>query len=350
MFSTCSNQSLPFESDGYLVSHLSDRSLTFNSLSRPNIPSCRVNPLVILSILDSHLRRQSGHQHVIGTLLGYVNEEGNVIVTDSFVDRHLYTEEGMLSIMVDTHETMFNLKHKVNLKLQVVGWYSTNPVINSVSCAVNNWFKNDASSSKFQQNPLLLEPIHITVDPSFSNGRLPINGYVQVQSNVVSSMVTIFRPIPLEIASSPHERLHISRIVRPLMDKHHLNAMGIPPRHFPRTILGPEDEVYTVLPLNNAANNGSQTCEALQLISKLLLTLQRCQLYIKKVKSGELPKSSMIGRQIDYAIHSICDSNSSVYNIIKTNSTQDALIIGCLAELTKVQLSLSEKLQSLIIA
>ncbi|KAH8741732.1 eIF3-p47 with JAB/PAD domain [Cryptosporidium ryanae] len=349
MFSIYSKQDIPFESDGYLVSHLSDKSPTFDSLSRPSIPSCRVNPLVILSILDSHLRRQSGHQHVIGTLLGYVNEGGNIIVSDSFVDRHLYTEDGMLSIMIDTHETMFGLKQKISPKLQVVGWYSTNPEINSISCAVNNWFKGDTSSSKFQQSPLLLEPIHITVDPSFSTGKLSINGYVQVQSSIASSIVAIFRPVPLEIASSLYERLHISRIVRPLMEKHHLNAVGIPPKHFPRTILGPEDEVCTVLPLNNISS-GSQTSEVLQLISKLLLMFQRCQSYIQRVKSGELPKNSMIGRQIDYAIHSICDVDANVYDIIKNNSTQDALIIGCLTELTKVQISLSEKLQSLIIA
>ncbi|KAH7650545.1 eIF3-p47 with JAB PAD domain [Cryptosporidium bovis] len=349
MFSIYNKQDIPFESDGYLVSHLSDKSLTFDSLSKPNVPSCRVNPIVILSILDSHLRRQSGHQHVIGTLLGYVNEGGHVIVTDSFVDRHLYTEDGMLSIMIDTHETMFGLKHKINPKLQVVGWYSTNPVINSVSCAVNNWFKGDTYSSKFQQTPLLLEPIHINVDPSFSNGKLSINGYVQVQSTIVSSIVAIFRPIPLEIASNPYERLHISRMIRPLMDKHHLNAVGIPPKHFPRTIMGPEDEVCTVLPLNSV-NNSSKANEVLQLISKLLLMLQRCQSYVQKVKSGELPKNSMIGRQMDYAIHSICDFDSKIYDTIKSNSTQDALIIGCLTELTKVQVSLSEKLQSLIIA
>lgn len=327
---------------------MSDTSLTFDSLSRTPITSCRVNPLVILSILDSHLRRQSGHQYVIGTLLGYINEGGNVIVTDSFVDRHSFTEDGMLSIMIDTHETMFELKQKINSRLQVIGWYSTCSGINSVSCAVNNWFKSDVGSSKFQQSPLLSEPIHIVVDPSFSNGKLSINGYVQVQSTWTSSIVSVFRPIPLDIVASPCERLHISRILRPLLEKHHLNAMGIPPKSLPRTILGPEDEICTVLPLNNS-NYSLQSGDVSQLIAKLTLLVQRCQSYVKKVISGQAPMDPIIGRQMDYAIHSIYDFEHNMYNIIKSSSTQDALIIGCLTELTKVQLSLSEKLQSLVI-
>ncbi|KAJ1609683.1 eIF3-p47 [Cryptosporidium canis] len=336
------------ESDGFLVSHLSDASLTFDSLSRPTVQSCRVNPLVILSILDSHLRRQSGHQYVIGTLLGYINEGGNVIVTDSFVDRHSFTEDGMLSIMIDTHETMFELKQKINSRLQVIGWYSTCSRVDSVSCAVNNWFKSDVGSSKFQQTPLLPDPIHIVVDPSFSSGKLSINGYIQVQSTWTNSIVSVFRPIPLDIVASPCERLHISRILRPLMERHHLNAAGIPPRSLPRTIMGPEDELCTVLPLNNSSYT-LQSGDVSQLIAKLLLLIQRCQSHVRKVLSGEAPMDPMIGRQMDYAIHSIYDFEYNIYNIIKNNSTQDALIIGCLTELTRVQLSLSEKLQSLVI-
>lgn len=348
MFPIHNSQDFVCESDGYLVSQLSSTNLTFDCLTRPTIVSCRVNPLVILSILDSHLRRQSGHQHVIGTLLGYVNEGGNIIVTDSFVDRHSFTEDGMLSIMIDTHETMFELKQKVNSKLQVLGWYSTSPCINSVSCAVNNWFKTDTASSKFQPTPLLFEPIHIIVDPSFSNGKLLINGYMQAQSTWTNSVVSVFRPIPLDIVASPCERLHISRILKPLLEKHHLNAVGLPPKNMPRTILGPEDELCTVLPLNNS-NYSLQTSEIFQLISKLLLMLQRCQSYVQKVQSGQAPMDSMIGRQIDHAINSVYDFDSNIYSIIKNNSMQDALIIGCLTELTRVQLSLSEKLQSLVI-
>ncbi|KAF7457146.1 putative eukaryotic translation initiation factor 3 subunit 5 [Cryptosporidium felis] len=336
------------DNDGFLVSNLSKTSLTFDSLSKSSVTSCRVNPLVILSILDSHLRRQSGHQYVIGTLLGYINEGGNVIVTDSFVDRHSFTEDGMLSIMIDTHETMFELKQKTNSRLQVIGWYSTCSGINSVSCAVNNWFKTDVGSSRFQQTPLLSEPIHIVVDPSFSSGKLSINGYIQAQSTWTNSIVSVFRPIPLDIVASPCERLHISRILRPLLEKHHLNSAGIPPKSFPRTILGPEDELCTVLPLNNS-NYSLQSGDVLFVVSKLLLMLQRCQSYVKKVLSGEVPADSVIGRQIDYAIHSIYDFDSNIFNIIKNNSTQDALVIGCLTELTRVQLSLSEKLQSLVI-
>ncbi|KAL3126896.1 eIF3-p47 [Cryptosporidium hominis] len=344
----CAQNNIISESDGFLISHLSDTNLTFDSLSKPSIISCRVNPLVILSILDSHLRRQSGHQYVIGTLLGYINEGGNVIVTDSFVDRHSFTDDGMLSIMIDTHETMFELKQKTNSRLQVIGWYSTCSGINSVSCAVNNWFKTDIGSSKFQQTPLLSEPIHIVVDPSFSNGKLSINGYIQIQSTWTNSIVSIFRPIPLDIVASPCERLHISRILRPLLEKHHLNAVGIPPKSLPRTILGPEDEICTVLPLNNS-NYNLQSGDVSQLLTKLILLVQRCQNYVRKVLSGEVSMDPMIGRQIDYAIHSIYDFEYNIYNIIKSNSTQDALIIGCLTELTRVQLSLSEKLQSLII-
>ncbi|OII75831.1 MOV34 MPN PAD-1 family protein [Cryptosporidium andersoni] len=345
LYNTCD---LPYESDGYLISNFGDITSALSPLNHAASPHCRISPLVILSILDSHVRRQPGHQLVLGTLLGYVNESGNILISDCFVDKHSFTDDGMLSIMIDTHETMFELKQKVNSKLQVVGWYSTGTSITPVSCAVHNWFRADTFSSKFQSTPLLLDPIHILVDSSFSNGKISVSAYTQIPLSWSSSSISAFQSVPLDIMASTCERLHISHIIKPLLDKHHYNALGLPPKILPRTILGPEDELCTVLPLNSLATNPYANLNTL--ISKLLLMVQKCLVYVQKVQKGEIVANSIIGRQIDQAIHMIYDFDPHAFNVAKQVGIQDSLIIGCLTELTKVQLALAEKLQTLMLS
>jgi hypothetical protein len=52
-------------------------------LQLPSTFSVAVDPVVVLAVLDAHLRRQSDQDRVVGTLLGVRSDDGSEIVLKS---------------------------------------------------------------------------------------------------------------------------------------------------------------------------------------------------------------------------------------------------------------------------
>merc|ERR1719445_1697133 len=82
-----------------------------------------VHPMVILSVLDHHTRRNEGAGRVIGTLLGR-RDGDRVEITNAFAVPH--AERGdEVAIGKDFNRQMLALHLRANHNETVVGWYAT---------------------------------------------------------------------------------------------------------------------------------------------------------------------------------------------------------------------------------
>lgn len=89
--------------------------------SKANTAAFAVHPVVILSILDHHKRRNEDQYRVIGTLLGVRDTKGRIVVKNSFPIPHT-EKDGAVVLDLDYQKTMTDLLAKVSHKEQVVGW------------------------------------------------------------------------------------------------------------------------------------------------------------------------------------------------------------------------------------
>ncbi|GIX65227.1 eukaryotic initiation factor-3, subunit 5, putative [Babesia caballi] len=174
----------------------------------------KLHPVVVFTILDSYMRREEGQHNIIGTLLGVICEGNVVEITDCFVDRHSLTEEGLLQIIKDHHENMYELKQKVNPKEQVVGWFSTGGEMTELTCAVHGWFKQFSSVSKFYPQPNLYEPVHLLVDATCDSGSMVIKAYVQMPLSLTKDACFQFHEVDLELMTSPNESIGVTTLLK----------------------------------------------------------------------------------------------------------------------------------------
>ncbi|UKJ89704.1 hypothetical protein MACJ_002957 [Theileria orientalis] len=230
-------------------------SKCFHSTPLTNI-KWKIHPTVIFTILDSYMRREEGQYNVIGTLLGIVCEGNTVEITDSFVDRHSLTDEGLLQIIKDHHENMYELKQKINPKEQVVGWFCTGSEMTELTCAVHGWFKQFNSVSMFYPNPNLYEPIHLLVDATCDSGSMMMKAYVQLPLTITKDACFQFHEVDLELLVSPSDTAGISFLLKSLdnsKNRKPLTAETLSPNTFTNSLLKLKDLLDKCLKVVEAA-------------------------------------------------------------------------------------------------
>ena len=84
-----------------------------------DIKSVNLHSVVLLSVLDHHIRRKEDQHRVIGTLLGYT-KGGVVYVRNCFPVPHTETEQ--VAVDMNYHRNMFELHQKANSDEEIVGW------------------------------------------------------------------------------------------------------------------------------------------------------------------------------------------------------------------------------------
>jgi len=113
-------------------------------------------------------------------------------------------------------ERAYSLYCQAHPNLTVVGWYSTNTVINHVSCLIN---KN--LMEKFN----CINPVLVTVDTSLQNDQLNITGYTSKTVTVDGKPFHIrFDCVPIETKPFEAERIAIDAIINGDPDGDHLDA------------------------------------------------------------------------------------------------------------------------------
>lgn len=306
----------------------------FDLLPFPSL-RVRLHPVPLMTILDAYIRRDEGQENVIGTLLGSCSD-GNVIdVTDCFVDRHSLTGEGLLQIIKDHHESMFELKQQANggnggVREVVVGWFCTGSEMTELTCAVHGWFKQFSSVSKFFPQPPLTEPIHLMVDAVMESGSFAVKVYTQVQMTMAREACFQFHELPLELYATPSDRvgLRLLQKVRTLL------------RSQPPTAEYLAEPAGEGVPLAEVPDGLNAELEQLQ--EKLVI----CASYVRGVLSGESEPDPEVGRFLSSALSGAAEPELENFEQLCQNTLQDSLMAAHLARLAKLQFAVAQKLNN----
>lgn len=306
----------------------------FDLLPFPSL-RVRLHPVPLMTILDAYIRRDEGQQNVIGTLLGSCSD-GNIIdVTDCFVDRHSLTGEGLLQIIKDHHESMFELKQQANggnggVREVVVGWFCTGSEMTELTCAVHGWFKQFSSVSKFFPQPPLTEPIHLMVDAVMESGTFAVKVYTQVQMTMAREACFQFHELPLELYSTPSDRIGLR-----LLQKVRTSFRSHPPSA--ESLAVPAGEGVPLSDLHDGLD-----AELEQLQAKLLF----CANYVRSVLNGETEPDPEVGRFLSSALSGAAEPELEAFEQLCQNTLQDSLMAAHLATLAKLQFAVAQKLNN----
>ena len=297
-----------------------------------------VHPLVLFNILDHYIRRNEGQERVIGTLLGVSSGANSITVTNSFPVPHSEGEQvrphalpsaplgaGIRAdrgggrccvcaivqhqVAVDTefHQTMFDLHQSVNKKEQIVGWYATGVDLNVMSVLVHDFYGRSCE-----------QPIHLTVDSAVSGGSMGLKSYVSSAVSLAGrSFGSQFREVGMKVMPfAPEAATALSA------SEQRVDALTAPAK------------LHTELDGLKAS------------LKKLGQLLTDACAYVDKVNSGEIAvPDRRIGRMLGDAIARIPCHSGADFEKVFTDNIQDMLMVAYLANLTKAQLALTEKLQ-----
>ncbi|RXG57229.1 Eukaryotic translation initiation factor 3 subunit F-1 [Armadillidium vulgare] len=268
--------------------------------------AARVHPVVLFTIVDSYERRIPDAQRVIGTLLGII-DKGAVEITNCFCVPHNESNEEV-AVELDFAKDMFELHQKVNPGEGIVGWWATGHEITDHSLLIHDYY------SRVTNN--LTNPIHLTVDTTLHGGRMGMKAYVSVSMGVPGKTPgTMFAPIPVETVS------YLPEINAAQKSKFSRNRLVEP---------------TTDLQLISEA---SQNIES---------TLQVLLTYVDDVLSGKVPADNYVGRELTKLVNQVPKMAPSDFEDMLNSNMKDLLMVIYLSQLTKVNVSLNEKLTLLV--
>jgi translation initiation factor 3 subunit F len=287
-----------------------------------------VHPMVLLSILDHHTRRQDGELRVIGTLLGR-RDGDKVEVTNCFAVPH--AERGdEVAIGKDFNRQMLALHLRANRNETVVGWYATAFPSNEGDSQYENNCIADTSSLIHEfyagecEDTIMDSPIHLVVDTSLVEDTIALKAYLS--SAVVldgETLANLFHELRLSLKSSESEKIVLDEMIK--------NLGG-----------DSADEEKKENKNNESSDQLGLRCS----MEKLLSMLETASEYIGKVVDGEAEADDAIGRQIADTLSSVPRIRPEMFDKMFNDSLQDLLMVTYLSNITRTQLSISEKLNA----
>jgi len=265
--------------------------------------SVKIHPVVILNILDHNVRRNEAGQRVIGTLTGTALSDGVFEIRNSFPVPH--TEGEQVGVDMEFHHNMLDLHHRVSPKETIVGWYATGAEINEASVMLHEFYGREMNHP----------PIHLTVDTNLTNFTMTIKAYTSTNITFNEKVLgSQFLSIPTKIHALDTDKIGVSTLVK--------GGFG-----------GDTNAIVSDL-------------EALEVsIKKLQEILSIAHHYVEDVLSEKVPADSSIGRFLADTVSSLPRIEPQAFEKMFNNSLQDLLLVVYLANLTRTQLTLAEKLQ-----
>merc|ERR1719199_1800314 len=209
----------------------------------------------------------------------------------------------------DYHKQMLGLKQKVSARESVVGWFSTGDEINATSAVIHAFYCT--KESQFTPTAVLLGPIHLLVDTSLVQQAFGIKAFVNVRTTVAESLLQ-FHEIPLRVQTSAAEKSGISQLM--------------------------QAKKKATIDSIDGFNLG---------LKELLGLFRRIQEYVKAVQDGKVQGNLAVGRGLTAQLCSEpVIATEAIENLCKT-SLQDSLMVVYLSNLTRTQISMTEKIQAL---
>lgn len=315
-----------------------------------------VHPLVLLSILDHHTRRQDGVGRVIGTLLGR-RDGDKVEVTNCFAVPHAERDEEV-AIGKDFNRQMLALHLRANRNETVVGWYATafpntsddydysnsgsdsdnpnpnpNPCLANTSSLIHEFYAAECEDTAMDSNP-----VHLVVDTALVHDTIGLKGYVSSPVTLHREpLANMFHEVALKLHSSESERIVLHQMIQSL-------SCTIPPHGDDKD----EDEQKEKDKDKDKTHpQESKSQHSLQNSMETLLSMiDTASEYVTKVVDGDLPADDAIGSQIADTLSSVPRIRPEAFDKMFNDSLQDLLMVSYLSNITRTQLTISEKLNA----
>ncbi|KAE7996651.1 hypothetical protein FH972_001356 [Carpinus fangiana] len=262
--------------------------------------SAKVHPLVIFNICDCYVRRPDQAERVIGTLLGSISPDGVIEIRNSYAVPHSESS-GQVALDIEYHHNMLASHQKVNPKEVIVGWYSTGLGVTGGSALIHEFYSREVSN-----------PVHLTVDTGFENGKGTIKAYVSVNLSLGDRQLAAqFQEIPLDLRMVEAERVGYDILKTTSVDK------------LPNDLEGMEASM-----------------------ERLLALIDDVYKYVDNVVEGHVDPDNSIGRFISETVSSLPKLSPPAFDKLVNNSLQDNMLLLYLSSITRTQLGLAEKLNT----
>jgi len=284
------------------------------------VSSVVVHPLVLLSVLDHHTRRQEGQLRVIGTLLGR-RDGDKVEVTNCFAVPH--AERGSeVAIGKDFNRQMLALHLRANKNETVVGWYATSfpeeaeegygQCIADTSTLIHEFYADECADT------VMDAPVHLVVDTSLITDTIGVRAYMSSSITLMGEpLANMFHEVRLVLKSSESEKIVLNEMIKSLGDN--------------------RKEVQQQTKTDQGKNLQAS-------MEKLLEMLETASEYTAAVVDGKMEADDAVGRQISDTLSNIPRIRPELFEKMFNDSLQDLLMVTYLSNITRTQLTISEKL------
>jgi len=271
--------------------------------------TCKVHPAVVFTILDHYTRRNDGQERVIGTLLGEEND-GVVEIKNCFPVPHNETAE-QVAVDHEFHRTMYDLHRKVSTREVIVGWYSTGNAITEHSALLHDFYGREIPT-----------PIHLLVDTMVNEAaKMEVKAYVSVPINLgEKNLGSRFVEVGCKMLISEAEKIGLD------------------------VLLGNSDKITGEGEL--APRSDIEGLEAS--IEKTQELLKIVSTYIADVQAGKIEGNIEVGRLLADTIAAVPVMKPGVFEKTFHDGLQDLLMVSYLAQMTRTQLALAERIQAVV--
>ncbi|CAG7834898.1 unnamed protein product [Allacma fusca] len=254
------------------------------------------------SIVNAYERRNLDRTSILGTLLGTIDKT-TVEVSNCFVVPHSISDsDGTVSIEMHLADTMYKLNKQVHPTEVIVGWWTTGFEVNAIAVPINDYYSRQCSN-----------PIHLLVDTTLRSGKLSIKGFLQVDIGVPdASQGAMFSPLPVEIIQYPPEAVALKTLLK--------------------TRITGKAEMLQELP---------QIAESTQDLHDLLTTVLQ---YVDDVLNDKIAPDNSIGRNLLKLVQAVPSMSRDDLDNMLNSQIKDLLMSMYLAQLSRVQSQLNEKL------
>ncbi|ORZ25917.1 maintenance of mitochondrial structure and function-domain-containing protein [Absidia repens] len=274
--------------------------------------SCNVSPVVLFSVLDQYLRRNANQQKVVGALLGVRRNDGTEVeIRNAFSLIYTTNSDNNMVLDQDHYKTMHELHRKVNPEEVILGWYTAGENLIPAATPLQASFAQDCAP---------FNPIQMTIDPEalFKTDGLGLNTYTTAPVGFSNDGDCMFLPVPCDIKYLDAERSGLEMLASAKSSESRTASLLSDMDHL---------EVAIV-----------QLQDLLDKISK----------YVDNVVDGKIQPNNSIGRYIMDTVSVVPKIDGAVFEKMFNSHLQDLLMVVYLANMTRTQLSVAEKLHLLV--
>jgi len=275
------------------------------------VKEVRVHPIVLASVIDAHMRRNSGTARVIGAITGVVSEDGAVVdILDCFPVTYDVSSDNGGTVRLDSEllQLMKKLRKRTAPHESLVGWFSSMMEIPETSAVLHSFFNREATQTMCMM---------LCVDTDSCEFKTYISDCANKPQQM--SLADFFHEVPSRLGASDMERLTMSVLCK-------ADAKS-------------QAESVMEVPLNRMYDRD----ETFQSLKKMIDVARDCAKNPKDPKyAGVDPK---VLEELNNVIARIDAAKPEDIEKVFTENVTDVLMISYIASLARKQLDFAHRLR-----